>query len=337
MTTTANTNTANSTQVNYAPPLFGVAGDEILSTIYPPPVWIVPDLIPSGLTILAGRPKIGKSWLTLQIAQATSAGGMLFDKPVQQGRVLYIALEDNESRLQERMKQQDWTKKTAKNTTFFTASIFRTFVGALHKTGAQYLQSIIVNEGYKLCVIDTLHRSFIGLRDINDSQEVTAALAPLQEMAISNDIGLLFVDHQAKSKLTNPNPIDDIFGSTAKAAVLDTAMGIYKNPQSKVLRLLATGRNIQEIDVTLKFDVLTGCWQSEGNTDQYVNNLLESEIIDVLIDLGAAPLADIAKAVGKDRSNTNKRLIKLINRGIVETIQHPITKKTIAYKYIGTP
>ena len=48
---------------------------EILSTVFPEPNWIIPKLIPEGLTILGGRPKVGKSWMLLQIALTVKCGG----------------------------------------------------------------------------------------------------------------------------------------------------------------------------------------------------------------------------------------------------------------------
>jgi RecA-family ATPase len=61
----------------------------------------VPDLIQEGLTIIAGKPKIGKSWLALDICIAISAGRYCLGerKPVE-GDVLYAAMEDNPRRLQ---------------------------------------------------------------------------------------------------------------------------------------------------------------------------------------------------------------------------------------------
>jgi len=299
-------------------PKIGKSGSEIAATQYPEPVWIIPDILPSGLTILAGRPKIGKSWFALQIAQAVSAGGMLFGKPVQQGRVLYLALEDNERRLQERMNKQKWTKKSRDNVTFLTRRDFIQHIGPLHRAGWRHLEEITKDGNYRLVTTDTISRAFIGLKDINDSQETTKALDPLQELAISNNIGSLFIDHQAKPNGRNPNPVDDIFGATAKAAVVDTAMGLYRDPQSNTLRLLAEGREIAPVDITLKFDPMTGCWQSEGNTGQYINNSLDDEIIDVLTHLKTATFTQIHNAIGKDKGNTFKRLENLVDyRGIV--------------------
>lgn len=76
-------------------PLNLLTADQILTTQWPEPVWAIPHMLPAGLTILAGRSKIGKSWLALQIAQAVAAGSTVLDRQVQKGPVLYLALEDS--------------------------------------------------------------------------------------------------------------------------------------------------------------------------------------------------------------------------------------------------
>jgi AAA domain len=71
---------------------------------FPPVSYVVPGLIPEGLTILAGRPKIGKSWLVLDLAIGTATGqNVLGGIKVVEGDVLYCALEDNPRRLQRRI------------------------------------------------------------------------------------------------------------------------------------------------------------------------------------------------------------------------------------------
>src|SRR5262245_30534231 len=68
--------------------------------------YIVPGIIPEGLTILAGKPKVGKSWLALDIALAVAGGRFLLGdiKPMP-GDVLYAALEDNQRRLWKRIRK----------------------------------------------------------------------------------------------------------------------------------------------------------------------------------------------------------------------------------------
>ena len=64
---------------------------------------VIENLLYTGAYILAGAPKIGKSFLVAQIAHHVSTGQDLWDCKVHQGTVLYLALEDDESRLQRRM------------------------------------------------------------------------------------------------------------------------------------------------------------------------------------------------------------------------------------------
>ncbi len=79
---------------------------DLLSWELPPVRWTIPGILPEGLTLLAGKPKLGKSWLALTIALSIAAGGVaLGTQPVAKGDVLYLALEDNARRLQSRAKR----------------------------------------------------------------------------------------------------------------------------------------------------------------------------------------------------------------------------------------
>jgi hypothetical protein len=72
--------------------------------VFEPIKYIVLGYVPEGATILAGRPKLGKSWLMLSVGLAVSrAGKCLGDIECEEGNVLYLALEDNERRLQSRI------------------------------------------------------------------------------------------------------------------------------------------------------------------------------------------------------------------------------------------
>ena len=71
---------------------------------FAPLKYIVPGLIVEGLVLLAGKPKVRKSWMALDTSLATAAGRIcLGDRKPQQGAVLYLGLEDGERRLQRRI------------------------------------------------------------------------------------------------------------------------------------------------------------------------------------------------------------------------------------------
>lgn len=89
-------------QKNGKPETFTAA--DLMALELPETRWAVPDIVPEGVTLLVGKPKLGKSWLTLGFGVATATGGVaLGTKRVEQGECLYLALEDNRRRLQKRL------------------------------------------------------------------------------------------------------------------------------------------------------------------------------------------------------------------------------------------
>lgn len=77
---------------------------ELMAEELPEARWIVPDVLPEGVTFLAGKPKLGKSWMVLGIGLAVATGGVaLGAKPVRRGEILCLALEDTRRRLQKRL------------------------------------------------------------------------------------------------------------------------------------------------------------------------------------------------------------------------------------------
>ena len=120
--------------------------EALMDQTFDPPQWVIEDLIPEGLTVLAGAPTIGKSWLSLQIANAVATGEPLLGrKASKQEGVFVLALEDNPRRLQLRMDKGKF--KPSKQLNF--AVEFSMGPRGL----AEYLNQ---NTDIKLVIIDTL-------------------------------------------------------------------------------------------------------------------------------------------------------------------------------------
>ncbi|HTF48223.1 MAG TPA: AAA family ATPase, partial [Pseudonocardia sp.] len=87
-------------------PVTAYRADDLMAVEFPAPNWAVPGLIAEGVTLLVGPPKVGKSWLALNLGVSLAAGtpalGLI---PVEAGPVLYLALEDTPRRLQNRMRK----------------------------------------------------------------------------------------------------------------------------------------------------------------------------------------------------------------------------------------
>jgi len=295
-------------------PMDIIPADKLLTSDWPEPVWAIPGLLPVGLTILAGAPKVGKSWLALQIAQAVASGGMIFNLRVERGSVLYLALEDPPRRLKERMTQQGWP--VGLNADFLPVGTFMDQIGDLRNGGSERLARQVDLHGYRMLAIDTLSRSIQG--DQQDVREMTEWLTPLQEMAHEKNSVIILVDHHKKPTGFDQDVIADILGSTAKGAMADTVMGLYRERGKPGARLSITGREVEEKVLDLYFDRVSGCWQQEDPSP--VMTPTQKELVDALKSLGLSTPTELARAVGDHRGSVYRQLVDLEHKGYVRKL-----------------
>lgn len=286
-------------------------GRELLEAEFPEPTWIVPGLLPSGLTILAGRPKVGKSWLALQIAVAVATGGRVFNEHIEKGSVLYLALEDSPRRLQQRLK--DLNAPPLDHLRFETAWT------DLTDGGLTDLVMAVQKMTPRLIVIDTLARS--ARIDHNDVNQTTTILSNLQTIAQEGDCAVLVVDHHTKARTYSNDPIDDILGSTGKSAAVDTAMGLYRERGKAEATLKIVGRDIEERELVLRWDVTTHAWQLVGDAAGVRKESLQAQILETVRALEEAeelptPTA-IADTLKRDKGNIARELAELVNKGLL--------------------
>ena len=293
-----------------------LSASEILSTEWPEPVWAIPQLLPVGMAFLAGKPKVGKSWLALQIACAVATGGLVLNQRVEPGPLLYLALEDTPRRLQNRMRKLGWPANAAGDAEFQTLGTFQDEIGNLAQPeGVARLAAQMRARKYRIVVIDTLSRAVRG--DQNDANTMTAALSPLQAVALEMNCVLLVIDHHRKSSGADSDPILDVGGSVAKAGTADCLWGLYKEQGKAGALLHILGRDVDEKRLKLIADPLTRCWQCEGNADRLLTHA-EQEIMDVVEELGRFQLMDVIAALGRDRAekgNIHNRLQDLNSKG----------------------
>jgi hypothetical protein len=286
----------------------------ILQTNYPPPLTIVENLLPVGLGILSGRPKIGKSWLALQLVRSMTTGDSFLGQNVTPSPSLYIALEDSARRLKDRMQKQLWPV-SGKMVDFLFGTDFREQIGLLDRGGMEVFKCLLLERGYRLVILDTLSRALAA--DQRDEGEVTWALGPLQEFAIQREICILLVDHHRKPSGLSPSPIDDILGSTAKAGVPDVIWGVYREQSKQVATLEVVGRELEQQSLPLVFNSKTFQW---GISDQFPTR--KTQLLDVLADIGPASVSQIASVLGQHTSHTSARLAELYNeRKVTRTKQ----------------
>jgi RecA-family ATPase len=192
---------------------------ELQKKQFPPVRYVVPNLIPEGLTLLCGRPKVGKSWAALEVAIAATSGGECFGgRLTERGDVLYAALEDNPRRLQRRIDKllSPVSTKWPDGLTLTTA--WR----RLDKGGVTDIADWIKRaDRPRLVILDTL----AGVKPIRNNSgyaEDYDSLTALHRLANDVGIGVLVLHHTRK--LDAEDPLDTISGTLGLAGCADTAL-----------------------------------------------------------------------------------------------------------------
>ncbi|GHU58261.1 hypothetical protein FACS189444_1660 [Spirochaetia bacterium] len=283
---------------------------EILSHEFPPVQYIVPGLITPGLTILAGAPKLGKSWLALNMAMAVSHGGRFMGKiDVQKCSVLYLCLEDTARRLQDRL--QKLNAPPIDNLQF----ILECPSGAVGL--ASYLRE---HKDTRLVIIDTWAR-FSLIMDQNDYTETTRKAGALKSIADELDISIVVIHHTRKSLasgVTTGDWMDGVLGSQGLVGAADSTIVLKRARGERQAELLATGRDIEDQALVLSFDIDTGGWTIEGNKQEILDGQTQQLIHDWLKDNGAAGPKAIHKGLAGQGYTGKLNTVQTVLRRMTE-------------------
>ncbi len=288
-------------------------GYSIYQTNYPAPVFLFNGLLANGLTILAGRPKSGKSWLTLQMAiDAAMQRPFLSRFGIgRAAKVLYFGLEEGPARTHNRLR-----KLLAKPDIQLQNIEFRYVLKPLAEGGAAELDELLKTGHYDLLVIDTflkVAKAGSGSRDVMRSEY--AEVAQLQELAHRHGIAIVLVAHTRK--MGAESGLDTVAGTTGITAACDAVWTLKKLPTGEGV-LEITGREMEE--QTLGLRLMTGDdfgWHLTGEGAEVGMTEARQEIVELLKD--EAPLAPvrIAGLLQKNAVTVRRLLQKLAADDVV--------------------
>lgn len=273
--------------------------------------FIVPQLIPEGLTLLVGKPKFGKSWLALELCLEYSRGGKVLDAiPLEQGTAVYFGLEDGPRRLQERLGQL--------TDSYDESALLIGSQGGLERLdrgGYEQLEGLLARRpDVKLIVIDTLGKFLPPSRSSNTYSHDTTTLGRLQALALEHHVAIVGIHHQRKGEAEDV--FDTILGSTGVAGVADALLVLERKRSSGDDALLhATGRDIEEQQLVLSFDKGTCRWKLRGDAARFANLTNERQEVLELLESSETPLgpSDIAAKLGRDVGATKKLLGRMVS------------------------
>lgn len=301
---------------------------ELHMTKFPPVKWIVKDLLPAGLTILAGRPKVGKSWLIQNLTWAIASGEQaLATFPTNQGDVLNLALEDPPQRFQFRMRLISQGKDIP-DRAFFTNEWPRM------PDGVDFLETWLKERGkgnVRLVVVDTLAKFRTkGQRFEAGYERDYADIADLQVLARDWGIALILVHHERKQ--AGDDDYDRVSGTSAITGAADTVWILDRKDRSKMAGILKiSGRDISDREYALEWHEKTGTWIYQGTGEEARLKGFENEILAVFQDLGRPCSArEVADLIGKQRTNVSAYITKMVQKGILE-------RSAMQGKYVVAP
>lgn len=280
------------------------------------PVMIVDGLVPQGFTLLAGGSKLGKSYVTLDIAFAVASGSLAMGSLVTEpGDVLLLALEDRDDRLYRRMSELEpdmsawpWDRLTMVNVNT---------IGDYHPAQLALDWASEV-EKPTLVIIDTITR--FGGQSAQDGYKQDVQWASrFHSFAQKNNVALIGVTHTRQSKLEEGEDwFHKITGTTGIVGTADQAMllDVQRGSQEGVLR--ATGRDLPDAEFAVRR--VGGFWQI---TDQLRGRRgdLSVSIGDYVIQMGTVETADVAKHFDISSDKASQYLGRLVRASVITKVK----------------
>lgn len=276
---------------------------------FAPMQWAVEEYVPEGTILVAGKPKSGKSWFVLNLMLCGVLGMRFLKKPVTRCAGLYLALEDNDRRMQSRMRllMQDYGDMYAELDRFE----YRCEWPAGAEGAAALDEYLAAHPDVKIVAVDVLKniRPKKTDRSQNDYEKDYEALEPWKQVAQARRVTLLVVHHTRKAEAEDA--FDEISGTLGLNGVVDQ-MIVLKNVAGNHKQATAhfRGRDL-ETDHELGLELKGGWWELIGTAGQIAATDSRRAVLDVLAEEEKPmTVTDLLKATGKRSRTSLSNLLK---------------------------
>ena len=250
-----------------------IDGETLMDMRIKPISFCIDSLLPQGVSLLCGAPKIGKSWLVLDWCVRIAKGEEVWNFKTAKGTTLYLCLEDNLSRIQQRLNEI--TDEVPNNVFFATSSC------SMSDGLAEQIEMFIAEQNDTvLVVIDTFQMIRSKNKDTtyaNDYQEIEK----LKRLADKLKISLLLVHHLRKQG--DNDPLNKISGTTGISGAVDTTFILDKSKRSQNnATMICTGRDIEYRELELNFSKDNHIWDLVSDSVESPEILLPDEMIQLI-------------------------------------------------------
>jgi AAA domain len=289
---------------------------ELMSQTFPELTWAVDGLVPEGLTLLVAAPKIGKSFLTMNLALA-----LVFDRLAlgslrgDTGEVLVIPLDDpSPRRMQTRLKEIMDAAGLDPCDQRFELHL-ETDWPTLAEGGGDQLDEWLENHpSCSLVVIDTLSR----LRDeearksADPGKPDEKAMAEFKRIADKHRVAIIGTHHDKKGE--SDDFLDMVSGNKKLTGGADTIVYLKRARNEGHAIAKVTGRDVEEREVALDFRY--PLWVvSDRSPAELGMGELRLKIVDFIRENDEATISEIAKSLGEPYTRVQQRVFVMKNAG----------------------
>lgn len=240
-----------------------ISASALQSKEIPPIRYVVVDMFPQGLSLLASPPKYGKSWFVLDLCLSVAAGRSFLNHQTIKSGCLYLALEDSERRLKDRMNKVLGGDPAPEHFDYATSAldIGQGLIGQLESYVNEHPNTALV-------VIDTLQK----VRAATNSKESAYStdyreVGTLKNFADRHGLCLLLVHHLRKMA-DDTDPFNRISGTNGIMGAVDTALVMSRKSRNDPQTVLSIiGRDVESRDVAIEFSRENYKWRVLGNAE----------------------------------------------------------------------
>lgn len=259
------TETTNTEQTEEKTPLVlsVISAEELHEKAIEPVHYVVDEIIPTGLDIIAAPSKYGKSWLSLDLCLSVASGGWFLGHATSRCGCLYLALEDSERRLKERMERLLSGRRPPSN--FYYATNSHTIDDGLFEELEDFLKK---HPETGLIIIDTLQK-VRGVAHMKEGAYATdyREIGALKTFADKHKIALILIHHLRKMR-DDGDVFAMLSGTNGIMGAADTIFVLMKERRSSETATLSiVGRDVESAEITVQFNRDTCKWENLGDAD----------------------------------------------------------------------
>jgi hypothetical protein len=292
-----------------------ISAAELLTLELPEPRWAVPGLVPEGLSVFAGAPKLGKSWLALHMAMAVAAGGRVLGmEDAEAGDVLYLALEDTRRRLRDRLNRlRQRTPNLPLERLTLATRWPRHDQGGFQDLG-RWLDG---HPDARSIIIDTWAKYRPPSTSRGDRYDEDYRLAgELQGWAAGHNVALMAITHTRKAEATDP--LEKVSGSVGLTGAADAVLVIQRYRGENEATLFTTGRDLDEGELALVWRQDDFVWELSADDAARRLSKARAEVVSLLEAEGKALTpAEAARLLAKERNPTKKLMWSMAKDGLL--------------------